>query len=40
MKMLVNVFKSVVLCLVGALNGTGPFTVFAPTNEAFAQLPK
>ncbi|MDW5562644.1 MAG: fasciclin domain-containing protein [Methanomassiliicoccus sp.] len=24
--------------LVDALNGTGPFTVFAPTNEAFAKL--
>merc|ERR1712032_136091 len=26
--------------LVNALEGTGPFTVFAPTNEAFAKLPK
>jgi len=26
--------------LTGALSGTGPFTVFAPTNEAFAKLPK
>ena len=25
--------------LVDALNGPGPFTVFAPTDEAFAQLP-
>ena len=25
--------------LVDALKGTGPFTVFAPTNEAFADLP-
>ncbi|MEM8756341.1 MAG: fasciclin domain-containing protein [Planctomycetota bacterium] len=25
--------------LVGALNGEGPFTVFAPTDEAFAKLP-
>ncbi len=25
--------------LVGTLEGTGPFTVFAPTNEAFAKLP-
>ena len=25
--------------LVGTLNGTGPFTVFAPSNEAFAALP-
>ena len=25
--------------LVSALEGTGPFTVFAPTNEAFAKLP-
>lgn len=25
--------------LVGALSGKGPFTVFAPTNEAFAKLP-
>jgi len=25
--------------LVGALEGRGPFTVFAPTNEAFAKLP-
>jgi transforming growth factor-beta-induced protein len=26
--------------LVGALSGEGPFTVFAPTDEAFAQLPE
>lgn len=26
--------------LVGALQGDGPFTVFAPTNDAFAKLPK
>jgi uncharacterized surface protein with fasciclin (FAS1) repeats len=26
--------------LVETLEGPGPFTVFAPTNEAFAQLPK
>ncbi len=26
--------------LVGALQGDGPFTVFAPTNEAFAKLPE
>lgn len=25
--------------LVGTLSGSGPFTVFAPTNEAFAKLP-
>ena len=25
--------------LVETLSGTGPFTVFAPTNEAFAKLP-
>lgn len=25
--------------LVGTLSGDGPFTVFAPTNEAFAKLP-
>ena len=25
--------------LVGALEGAGPFTVFAPTDEAFAKLP-
>ena len=25
--------------LVNALKGAGPFTVFAPTNEAFAKLP-
>lgn len=25
--------------LVGVLKGNGPFTVFAPTNEAFAKLP-
>jgi uncharacterized surface protein with fasciclin (FAS1) repeats len=26
--------------LIDTLNGSGPFTVFAPTNEAFAKLPK
>ncbi|MEN1679993.1 MAG: fasciclin domain-containing protein [Planctomycetota bacterium] len=26
--------------LVGALKGEGPFTVFAPTNDAFAKLPE
>jgi uncharacterized surface protein with fasciclin (FAS1) repeats len=26
--------------LVGTLKGPGPFTVFAPTDEAFAQIPK
>ena len=26
--------------LIGALKGEGPFTVFAPTDEAFAKLPK
>src|SRR5208282_4378184 len=26
--------------LVDTLEGTGPFTVFAPTNEAFAKLPE
>jgi len=26
--------------LVETLNGTGPFTVFAPTDEAFAKLPE
>merc|ERR1711918_278614 len=26
--------------LVTALEGKGPFTVFAPSNEAFAQIPK
>merc|ERR1712127_536855 len=26
--------------LTGALSGAGPFTVFAPTNEAFGKLPK
>ena len=26
--------------LVDTLSGTGPFTVFAPTNAAFAKLPK
>jgi uncharacterized surface protein with fasciclin (FAS1) repeats len=26
--------------LVDALSGTGPFTVFAPTDEAFAKIPK
>merc|ERR1711981_383707 len=26
--------------LTGALSGTGPFTVFAPSNDAFAKLPK
>src|ERR1051326_5535188 len=26
--------------LVDTLSGPGPFTVFAPTNEAFARLPK
>ncbi|WP_353851506.1 fasciclin domain-containing protein, partial [Idiomarina sp.] len=25
--------------LVGTLKGDGPFTVFAPTNDAFAELP-
>jgi uncharacterized surface protein with fasciclin (FAS1) repeats len=25
--------------LTGALSGTGPFTVFAPSNDAFAKLP-
>ena len=25
--------------LVGALQGKGPYTVFAPTNEAFAKIP-
>src|SRR5690242_12398732 len=25
--------------LVGALKGKGPYTVFAPTNEAFAKIP-
>ena len=25
--------------LVGTLNGNGPFTVFAPTNDAFGKLP-
>ncbi len=25
--------------LAGALSGAGPFTVFAPTNDAFAKLP-
>ena len=25
--------------LVGALKGDGPFTVFAPTDDAFAKLP-
>ncbi len=25
--------------LVGTLNGSGPFTVFAPTNDAFGKLP-
>ena len=26
--------------LVDTLNGAGPFTIFAPTNAAFAKLPK
>ena len=26
-------------CLVDTLKGAGPFTVFAPTDEAFAKLP-
>ncbi len=26
--------------LVDTLSGTGPFTVFAPTNEAFAKIPE
>jgi uncharacterized surface protein with fasciclin (FAS1) repeats len=26
--------------LAGTLSGPGPFTVFAPTNEAFAKIPK
>ena len=26
--------------LVDTLNGPGPFTIFAPTNEAFAKIPK
>lgn len=26
--------------LVDTLSGTGPFTVFAPTNDAFAKIPK
>jgi uncharacterized surface protein with fasciclin (FAS1) repeats len=26
--------------LVGTLSGPGPFTVFAPTDDAFAKLPK
>ena len=26
--------------LVGTLKGKGPFTVFAPTDEAFAKIPK
>jgi uncharacterized surface protein with fasciclin (FAS1) repeats len=26
--------------LVGALKGKGPYTVFAPTNAAFAKMPK
>lgn len=26
--------------LVETLSGTGPFTIFAPTNEAFAKIPK
>ena len=26
--------------LAGALSGDGPFTIFAPTNDAFAKLPK
>lgn len=26
--------------LVDTLKGTGPFTVFAPTDDAFAKLPK
>lgn len=28
------------VCLVDTLKGPGPFTVFAPTDEAFAKLPK
>ncbi len=28
------------VCLVDTLKGKGPFTVFAPTDEAFAKLPK
>lgn len=25
--------------LVDTLNGSGPFTIFAPTNDAFAKIP-
>ena len=35
---LVSVVKAADLA--GALSGDGPFTVFAPTDEAFAKLPK
>ena len=35
---LVTVLK--VVGLVDTLNGPGPFTVFAPTDEAFAKIPK
>lgn len=37
-KTLVNALKAV--DLVKTLEGKGPFTVFAPTDEAFAKLPK
>lgn len=41
----VDTFKTLVAAvkaadLVGTLKGEGPFTVFAPTDEAFAKLPK